>query len=414
MMRNRVKFAITTNDILYFICWSTLFLPPIVNRVSHILGTAFTWLGFFSFAMLFLFKDKRVNRQANLILLVLIVAWGFFVTALLSPSQTVSFIKDVIFPLVEVYYLARWSFASKNKKGLKSLYAVCTCYIVLDFISILLFPHGIFRSAVGSSVERAQWIFGSKNNAALFLLLFIVFIAFYEYFIYKRWKRLWLLAAMSFLSIALRGNDGVSLMGGSSTGVIAIAATLLLIEYYVIMKNRELVTVNGNMVLLGITSLYLFVLLGGTLPFIQKIIINIFHKTITYSGRSRIWLTTLKYINKSPWFGHGEVDFFSTVYIDGRLSFTSYTYNAVLKILLNYGLIGMVLIVAYILSVSRSKRIDNEILFSGLIGLLIIGLMNEIPLKFMLILPVIMMCTEIENSQDKKRRKMKVLMKRKQ
>jgi O-antigen ligase len=145
------------------------------------------------------------------------------------------------------------------------------------------------------------------------------------------------------------------------------------------------------MIMLFTAFVYFVVLIGATIPFIQKIIVNVFHKTVTYSGRMTIWQNTISHVLDNFWTGHGEVDFYSRVYIEHILSNTSYTYNAVLKILLNYGAIGLALLLLFIITIHGLNETKNRILFSGLVGLFFVGLMNELNIVWIIFFPVFIM-----------------------
>ena len=386
MMKRQIRYAESlTNDMMYYLFWFCFFKPPFIYRLSNTMSRCLTLLGLFAFFALLVIKKRRFRFDTKTVFFCCIMLWCIFVTFVQTEQEVFPFLKDTLLPCIEVFLVFSGIMRSDGKRGLTCLYRSCVWFIIIDFLSLICFPHGIFRSSFGSSVERAQWVFGSKNNAALFLTIFVVLIAYYERKTLQKWRIFPASVLMSYFAIAMRGNDGLTFMGGSMTGLVALTVTVVLILFYV---YKKACTKNYQFLILLVAGFaYLFILSGGTSPFLQKLIVNILHKNITYSGRTRIWENTMQYIMSSPIMGNGEQEFLSDVNIQGVWVKTSYTYNAVLKILLNYGMVGLAMIVLFIVSTCTDTSLHSSILFSGLIGLLVIGLMNEIELKYLFLFP---------------------------
>ncbi len=393
--------SISLTDILYFIVWFAFFLPLLIGRISPLVNKAFTVLGLLGFLCMIIIQGRIITLDSRLWIFLSVLVWCLVITVIKSGSQTIKFIKDAVIPCFEGFLVFFWAMRSSSKKGIKSLYVLCIIFVTLDVFSLLLFPHGVINSALGSSVERAQWIFGSKNNASLYMITFVVLIAYYEKVTFDKWKWFPLAAFFACLSISMRGTDGFLFMGGSMTGLLALMIVVMLIECSVHVKKRWHKRL--QLILLVLTvSVYFFLLLGGTSPVLQELVVNVLHKNMTYSGRTRIWQDTMQHIIASPFIGNGEKDFFSRVVLKGVATQTTYTYNAALKILLNYGIVGLSLIVALLLSVCRERSKGSMILFSGCIGILMIGLMNEVAFKFLFLFPLFMLAsTEKRNFRQK-------------
>ena len=399
---------ISVESIYYWICWGIILLPPSISHLSSLLDKVITCLGFFLILLLVLIKNIQIVKSKALLFLVLFVFWCIGVTFIQSPGKLASLLFTDVLPIIGIYLLLQHSTQAKENRSFMALYGVCRFYIAIEFLSMLVFPGGIFTSASGASVARAQWIFGSKNNVALYMIIFVAIIAWYTYCSGKGQKKFVFYALMAFFSIAMRGEDGVQLLAGSSTGIVAILATLCMIGYFYFTRKTGLHAVGNRTFLIAIGLVYFAILAGGTLPFLQKIVVDIFHKTPTYSGRLSIWQTTISNIMDSVWVGHGEVDFYSTVYIDQQLTYTSYTYNAILKVILNYGVIGLALLLIFLFSIRNLNAFQCKLLFSGFVGLLFVGMMNELEIKWMVFFPLLISCVgdlETENVKETVREK---------
>ena len=57
---------------------------------------------------------------------------------------------------------------------------------------------------------------------------------------------------------------------------------------------------------------------------------------------------------------------------------------------MNYGIIGLGLFIWMILKITRGNETGDRLLFSGFIGLLIIGLMNEIEMQWLMLFPIML------------------------
>lgn len=379
-------------DLLYFMCWGIILLPPIVSHFSSLLANCAVCFGFFLFLVLLIIHNNSITNWGKVWPLFLFVIWCMCITLIKSPNKLFSLILNSVIPIIEVFFLAQWSINSKKNRSFRALNTVCKFYIVCNFFSMLIWPHGIFRSSVGSSVDRVQWIFGSKNNVALYMIVFCVIVAWYNYYYENSNKNFLIYAAMSLFSVVMCGENGIGFFAGSSTGIVAIAGTLLLIYYRYLTNEKKVFSISNRMLLIMLGIIYFIILAGGILPVIQAIIVSVLHKTLTYSGRTSIWKTTIVHILESMWIGHGEIDFYSSVYIENKLTYTTYTYNAALKIILNYGVIGLALLVLVIFTIRNHNMPQCKLLFSGFIGLSVIGLMNELDIKWIMFFPMIICC----------------------
>lgn len=400
-------------DLLYLMCWGIILFPPIVSHFSSLLANCVACFGFGLFLLLFITHNSSVIKWKEVWPLFLFVIWCMSITLIKSPNKIFSLIMNNVVPIIEIFFLTQWSIHSKKNRSLRALNTVCKFYIIINFLSMLIWPHGIFRSSVGSSVDRAQWVFGSKNNVALYMIIFLVIVAWYNYSYENNYKNFLIYVAMAFFSVVMCGENGIGFLAGSSTGIVAILVTLLLLYYRYFTNNTRLFSISNRALLIMSGIVYFIILAGGVLPVVQTFIVNVLHKTLTYSGRTSIWKTTIMHILESIWTGHGEVDFYSSVYIESKLTYTTYTYNAILKIILNYGVIGLGLLVLVIFTMRNLNMPQCKLLFSGFIGLLVVGLMNELDIKWIMLFPMIICClTNLDNvNKQAPRRKKKISIK---
>lgn len=401
MAKYKKKIMVSSNYMICLLCWGIIFLPPVFLNFSSLLVHMINGLGFTLFFLLFVLNMKSVTIGRNIWLMLWFVVWCVGITLLKTPGKVVSLVYNSVLPILEIFFLFQYSIKSKKRSGLRALSNICKFYIIINFLSMLFFPHGMVQSSVGSSVVRAQWFYSSKNNVALYMIVFITVVIWYDYSYKKNKKKNWVYVLMAVFSVVMCGEKGVGFLEGSSTGMLAVFVTLFLIYYYRFVIRLDLTGVSKKFLMIGTGAAYFIVLSGGIIPVVQNFIVNILHKTVTYSGRSYIWQTTMSHILKSIWIGHGETDFYSSVYIENQLTYTTYTYNAVLKIVLNYGLIGLGLLLVFLAAMRNLNMYQDKLLFSGFLGLMVIGLMNELDIKWIVFFPILICClanAEVKNS----------------
>ena len=240
-------------------------------------------------------------------------------------------------------------------------------------------------------MDRAQWFFGSKNNMSIYLCftLSIILISLYiEKEIKKRWvfTRFVFFSALAFFPALMCGTDGIAFMEGSSSGIVAVAV-LIGLGFYIIFvqnKNNKIMQrlVRPNIMLTVVLGFYAVTVFGSVL-WINTFVSGLLGKELTFSGRVGVWQSALLYIRQAFLTGYGEREIMLYLSL-GRT--TSYVYNCLLKLTLNYGFIGLLL---FISTLYFMVKIKNDNILSSLVMLcvssvLIVGMMNEVNLFFII------------------------------
>ncbi|HAE45105.1 MAG TPA: hypothetical protein DCG37_05870 [Lachnospiraceae bacterium] len=387
-MGKKIRLNITVEEIAFLIMWMVFFVPPAFHRISSVLSHAATLAGYGAFLLMFLFKRKEFPVKEDVMYVFAFLLYCNIIVLFKTPGEFPVYLRRYMIPAVESIFLVRWSLGGR-KTGLRVLYGVTAFYITANFLSIILFREGMFRSTAGSSVERAQWLFGSKNNIPLYMILFIT-IAVYYYYTVCRTRMFYVLALMGAFSVLMSGADGLEFLGGSSTGIVAYFAVLMMIAYYLHTSRTGRAALGVKSVFIVTLIMNLILLTGQSIPGMEDLIVNVFHKNVTFSGRTTIWAANLRAVGEHLLLGHGEKGIMAHVLLKGEWVNTDYTYNFVLKLLMNYGIIGLGLFIWMILKITRGNETGDRLLFSGFIGLLIIGLMNEIEMQWLMLFPIML------------------------
>ena len=112
---------------------------------------------------------------------------------------------------------------------------------------------------------------------------------------------------------------------------------------------------------------------------ISNFLVNILERSVTISGRTRIWTSCLRYIEAKPLFGYGILTSDEYIVMTGMRAGTN-AHNIVLTYLLSGGIIGT--IIFFLINYSISKRLDKTpfelILIVGIYSILIVGISSSI------------------------------------
>ena len=387
-MKKKIRLNITVEDIAFLVMWAAFFLPPSLDRASALLAHGITLLGYGAFLLMLLKRRNDFPVKEDVMFIFAFLFYCMIIVILKTPGEFPVYARRYLLPAFESVFLIRWTFGG-NRRGFTYLYHVSAFYIVANFLSVLLFHDGMFKSAMGSSVERPQWLYGSKNNIPLYMILLITIAAYY-YYSMSRTKLFYLLVLMGAFSIMMSGETGFEFMGGSSTGLVGYFFVLALIAYYMYARRTNRPALGVKWIFALILILNLILLTGLTLPGMNELIVNVFHKSVTFTGRTRIWATNLEAVGEHLLFGRGEEGVLAHVKLQKEWVNTDYTYNFAVKLLVNYGIIGLGMFIAMILKIEREKDTGDRILFAGFFGVLIIGLMNEIELHWLLLFPLML------------------------
>lgn len=331
-------------------------------------------------ALVLIVKTQSVHigkRQTFWLLLILLLVWNTLSMIATTPRKLFGYAVDV-YQIVEMLIVLWYSIGRRGEEGLRPLLTVSVLYILLNFLSLVMYRRGMFMSSVGSIIERCQWLFGSKNNMPIYLTTFsFLILAQEQKKLSSRLAGLGLILIAGW-SVASAGSTGRALFQGSSTGivtsVIAIAAAVLMLRPGRRSRFFEVLTVKRVMV---ITLFLNLVFLGGvSLPFVNRIIVDVFGKSPTFSNRTFIWENALHYISRAPLFGYGAKSI--VLFRNGATS----TYNVFLGLMKSYGVPSALLLLLTGFSIPNSSRKSVQVLLVGLFAVFINGLMSQVELKF--------------------------------
>ena len=146
--------------------------------------------------------------------------------------------------------------------------------------------------------------------------------------------------------------------------VTSIVCFLIFIILILLYRFTNLINIKTLSVVL--ISFVLLLFLGLNIEFIQKIIVNVLHKSITLSGRTIIWKQAFDFIRNSLFLGYGGYFKYGTFVLNGKLYPCHTTY---LQILIDCGLIGFTIfcwIIVYLFKELKKYEKEKHAMFIGI------------------------------------------------
>lgn len=382
---------VTSHDLINFLCFFVLLYPPGLQNWKPVFYYYLTMLNCLFFFIRLLLHIKNQKKDGYLLLLLILLGWFTLIELFKSPDDLFNFFRTLFVAALEGYFYFSWLPKRKNNSGIRSLTLLCKILLIVNFITVVLFPFGLFISSRDSSVERVQWLFGSKNNMSVYLAftLAITFLSLY-FECQKGKKNYWKYIMYSFMALYpafVCGETGVKFMGGSSSAIVGVFVLVALGFYLMFVqdkKNRFLnKIVNPTTIITIILIAHTIVIFGESFSLIGYVS-NLLGKDVTFSNRTYVWQSALIYIRQSLFLGYGEKDLLLS--LGGNHAPTTYLYNCLLKVTINYGIIGLGILILLLYQIPRIKsdNVFSSLIVLGMSAVLIIGMMNEVDYFFLI------------------------------
>lgn len=289
----------------------------------------FHYISFFIILILFI-QNRKFSKIIIYMMLYLIIL--FF--ASVFNGQSISQVLNYLITIISLCLITDYGIRNHTKEYLISLATILNILMIINFITIILYPNGMY---INSTCYKQNWILGYKNSHILYLLPCVVvnFILSFK----NKGKldiKSYVIFIICFISI---------LSVNSSTGIVGFLIILL----YLIFKK----VVDKVNIINGFSSLFIYLLSFVSIMILKVqnlfkfLIVDILKKDLTFTGRTYIWDNVLKSIKINPLIGYGNVTYQYNKYI-----FT--THNTILDILYKTGIFGFVTYILILFETSKT------------------------------------------------------------
>ena len=354
--------------ILLFISFFILTIPDMfqnvdgINKVSGIIS-AIIFIVFLFLNIL----QKRLN--CFIVFIIIFMFWRMYSSYVLN-NEILDLINTM--RILSSVLLINYTLIIRPKLTIQSLSFLFSIYIIVNFISVMLIPNGLYLT---NTLTKA-WFLGIENQFAFVLVpgSLIVFLS--SWIKYNKVTLFpWIIITISIFSV---------LKIWSATGIVALfflVFTILLSSYNKIYKVF-------NFVVFSITYAFIwFILIRlNHLTIFQVLIVKYLNKDLTLSSRTDIWNKVFEVIPNSIWYGFGV-----NSEVKPKIETTFAAHNMFLQIILDSGIIGLILLIICVtlsgIQLQKFKKSGVSVLLVvGIFGVLIGGLAESYRLNYLLIL----------------------------
>lgn len=323
--------------------FESFFIPPSLISITRlILNIIFTLL------TIYYFLTSRIKIKKYLITISFLLFLG--ATLLWTPDKFEA-LKLYINLIGPITYFILLFIINDKKHSIKIIFNYCMLVVVADIISFTVLGNVGYMDGTSAHVLRGIHL---SRSTMIVYLNFCVFIFLYYLNLHKNIndKEKYKTIIFIFLSLLL------IVLSKSSTGVITVA---LFVPLLVVLRKRKL----SKLILkLSILIAILLPVMNISSSFLNKIVVSIFGKNLTFSGRRYIWDYVLQKLSTNPIKGNG---FNSTQYLlKGKVipiyeRIASHAHNGFVELFLQTGLIGFILLISVmIITYKYTFRLEKK------------------------------------------------------
>ncbi len=291
-----------------------------VNHYINVLANVVMMISILGIYFLSFYKNKPSKFQ-----------FAVFLFMLISLISTSFGSKDYTFWLKFFLQYTGISLYTEGliKNNLQSFFRVLSkllyLLILANFVTLLIKPDGIIRHEV--------LLLGYDNATVVLLLLGTMFICFASYYFNNKLDKFSITSLlMVFLTYLIRWSVGA-----------IIGCIVILMYFLLIYKKRNWSNfLNIRTFYWGTFILFILIVVFGVQKYFSFIIVDIFHKNVTLTGRTYIWERCFQQILAHPFLGigmmeyqrrydliriyHAHCNFLNVILETGLVGFAAYTY----------------------------------------------------------------------------------------
>ena len=314
------------NLIYYFIFFILLlfcFMPPyITHEASNITNICKVFqIGSIVFFTILNIKENKGSRATFIVLLYYLV--------LLSSTivNNISFMVAInnAIKTLSVCLLVDYGVRKQPRIFLKSFEIIFSVFLMFNVITVLKYPNGLYMNPASGLWQN--WFLGYKNSHILYIFP-LVLVSFLNSLLDGKFvtSRNVIIMILSFLNIIIVQSST------SYTMIIGIVVYILCYR----MLNKSTKFHAKNYFYTYITSFTLITVLRIS-NWLRFIVVNLFKKDLTFTGRTKIWDLAIEQILNKPILGHGEKTFVYNTNYNVRITST---HSELLEIFFKTGLVG--------------------------------------------------------------------------
>lgn len=286
------------------------------------------------------------------------------------------FAHGVYFIGVALYF----HFVMKNNPRTMFTYILnfLTFWVVLNCISVFLFPGGIYNSGYFD----ANYVLGYDNQNINFMLPTLVLVLLKHQYYKKCLPQVLFTYAVVMLTVikVWSAMSLVMVFGMSACGVLFLRKK----KSSIVNNINSGKILNMFNLLIANIGMWVALVLFNFQHYFAGFISNTLHKDVTVSGREQLWLKNLKYIKQNPVWGYGKETYAVRAQKIGcspRSVFATHAHNRILEVLYSGGIILLSLFLGMLFYVAKKLKPVKDTLFAKIISIgifiYLVGMLTE-------------------------------------
>lgn len=316
-------------------------------------------------------KNVRLYRELSLFLIFWII---YIATTIINVPTSLMYVLRKAYCFFAIVLFV-FIFSDDLDVILSVLAFIYGSFIVLELLTDVMFPNGLYQTYTYHTAH----LLGDDNAIINVTQPGIALMLAAEN--RKGVKVPWLPVLLEILLIISFGK-----MEAASSLVASFVFVLLMFYIYTVGKPNGLLFM-GVVVIMIVVCLF-----GLSNQNIQRIITDIFHKSLTLSGRTIIWQQALDYIKASPIFGYGGYYQFGRFWFNMSHAYSCHT--PYLQILIDGGIVLFVTLLIIVYTAFRQIDKCNDrmlsILACGLVAMMVNYITEQTELYHLFIIVAIM------------------------
>ena len=239
--------------------------------------------------------------------------------------------------IAAIWYIAV-AFQFNYRGTIKRLSYLLTILVILNFISILLFPHGMWVD------DNWQNYFLGYDNGHIVVFMPALFFTLWNAYYSKKYT-LMITAWISVYLSALICRSGTTMVG-----LAALLFLLIIIHFPAVRKFLF----NWKTVSAVIIGIFIFIIVLRRQEVFQDLMMKYLGKDGTFTGRVYLWDRAFEIIRKNRWLGVGDASETNVELFTLNSQKLAYAHNEFLDIMVRSGIIGLFL---YLTCIARTIKV---------------------------------------------------------
>ena len=306
--------------------------------------------------LLYNFYKKDIKISKPCIIWVIYRVWLFLsslLTNTLSGILQWGYLSIMVFDLFLIFDLCK---KEKQKQLLNGIYMLSTILLLINLITLIVFPRGIIKSTFYDVTDNDYYFLGIKTQftTMIFPGLSAIFL------LYKNDKRKYKMHLILFTVVSVLNVFYKNI----STAIVGLIILIVLL----LIQRMFKVKLNSKLCILFVIIFQILIVFFNIQVLFNSFFTDILHKDATLSARTYIWENAKELLKNENLpnllFGNGVAEHNEVVYYSGDYW---QPHNQLLVWLYNSGIFGTLFILYFFYLLMMRKSNSNELYTTSLI-----------------------------------------------